>query len=332
MSKTLIIAEAGVNHNGELDKAKKLIDVAANARVDYVKFQTFKAENLLTSYAEKAPYQKELTESKESQFDMIKKLELSKELHVELIEYCDKKNIKFLSSPFDIESLHLLIELGIDVVKVPSGEIVNYPLLREIGKSKLPVIMSTGMSTLSDIEAGIKVLNAFGTEELTLLHCNTEYPTPYEDINLSAMDTIRDAFKLRVGYSDHSLGIETPIAAVARGACVIEKHFTLDKDLPGPDHKASLEPDELKSMVNAIRNIEVAIGNGIKSPSKSESKNLNAARKSIVANSSIAAGEMFTEENLAVKRPGTGISPMRWSEIVGRVSKKTFYKDEMIEI
>lgn len=332
MTRTMIIAEAGVNHNGDLDMAKALIDAAADAGADYVKFQTFKAENLLTSYAQKAPYQKELTESDESQFDMIKKLELSVELHKVLKEYCEMKSIKFMSSPFDIQSLELLIDLNVDFIKIPSGEIVNYPLLRAIGKSNKPVIMSTGMANLSDIESAITVLREFGTTELTILHCNTEYPTPFSDVNLNAMDAIGAAFKLPVGYSDHTIGIEVPIAAVAKGAIVIEKHFTIDKSLPGPDHKASLDPVELKQMVNAIRNIELCLGHGIKSPSSSESKNMTAARKSIVAKCEIRPGEQFTEDNLAVKRPGNGISPMQWNHIIGKESARSYQKDEMIEI
>lgn len=332
MSNIIIIAEAGVNHNGSIDRAKKLIDAAAEAGADYVKFQTFKAENLLTKYAQKAPYQKELTNQDENQYEMIKKLELSKQLHLELVRYCNEKDIKFMSSPFDVESLNMLIELDVNFIKVPSGEIVNYPLLRAIGKTQKKVVLSTGMATIGEVDAALEVLRTFGSKKIILLQCNTEYPTPYEDVNLNAMDSLKGAFHLQVGYSDHSLGIEVPIAAAAKGACIIEKHFTIDKELPGPDHKASLNPKELKEMVQAIRHIERALGSGVKAPSSSEKGNMNAARKSIVAACSIKAGEYFSEENLAVKRPGTGISPMRWTEVVGHVASRDFSKDEMIEI
>ncbi len=328
----IIIAEAGVNHNGKLEIAKELIDVAAAAGADYVKFQTFKAENLLTEYAQKAPYQKALTQGDESQFEMIKKLELSKALHMSLRQYCIEKGIRFMSSPFDIESLALLMELDVDFIKIPSGEIVNYPLLREIGRTGKPVVLSTGMSNIEDVESAVRVLREYGATEITLLQCNTEYPTPYEDVNLKAMDTLKDTFQMPVGYSDHSLGIEVPIAAAARGAVIIEKHFTVDKTLAGPDHQASLEPDELYHMVKAIRNIELCIGTGEKVPSASEVKNVSAARKSIVASRKIKSGEIFSEENLTVKRPGTGVSPMRWRDVVGCSAKKDFEKDEMIEI
>ena len=332
MTRTMIIAEAGVNHNGSMEFAKRLIDAASEADVDYVKFQTFKAENLLTEYAEKAPYQREATGAEESQFEMIKKLELSKEMHTALKAYCEKKNVKFVSSPFDVKSLDLLVELGVDFIKVPSGEIINFPFLKAIGKTALPVILSTGMSTLADVEAAMHVLIENGTRDLTLLHCNTEYPTPYDDVNLKAMDTLRESFKVPVGYSDHSLGIEVPIAAVARGAVVIEKHFTLDKTLPGPDHRASLDPSELKAMVQAIRNVESCLGDGIKKPSKSEKRNMRIARKSIVAKCDIELGEVFSDQNLSVKRPGTGISPMQWEQVVGKKAAKAFKKDELIEL
>ncbi|WP_430883968.1 N-acetylneuraminate synthase [Fusibacter sp. JL216-2] len=332
MTKTMIIAEAGVNHNGDIDLAKALIDIAADAGVDYVKFQTFKAESLLTSYAQKAPYQLGESGDDESQFDMLKRLELSADLHRVLIEYCNKKGVKFMSSPFDIQSLQLLVDLDVDFIKIPSGEIVNYPLLREIGLTKKPVVMSTGMSTLEDVELAIEVLRKHGTRELTVLHCNTEYPTPYKDVNLKAMNTINEVFGVPVGYSDHTLGIEVSVAAVARGASVIEKHFTIDKSLPGPDHKASLDPDELRALVSAIRNIEQSIGDGIKKPSLSETKNMIAARKSIVAKCNIMQGDVFSEENLTVKRPGSGLSPMMWNDVIGKVAKENINKDEMIKL
>lgn len=332
--KTFIIAEAGVNHNGSIELAKKLVDVAVEAGADAVKFQTFKTENVVSKFAPKAEYQQKTTSKDETQFEMIKKLELSFSDFEELKTYCDKKGIVFLSTPFDIESARFLKELGLEIFKIPSGEITNYPLLREIGSYGKKVILSTGMADLGEIEDALDVLIESGTkrENITVLHCNTEYPTPFEDANLKAMITIKEAFKVEVGYSDHTQGIELPIAAVALGAKVIEKHFTLDKNLPGPDHKASLEPHELKQMVQAIRNIEKALGDGIKKPSKSEIKNLPIARKSIVAKRSIKKGEIFTEENLTVKRPGNGISPMRWNEIIGKEAKKDFLEDDIIEI
>ncbi|MCT4593963.1 MAG: N-acetylneuraminate synthase [Anaeromicrobium sp.] len=332
MNNVLIIAEAGVNHNGSLETAKRLIDKAKEAGVDIVKFQTFKAEKLVSKYAEKADYQKETTDASESQFSMIKKLELDLDMHKELIGYCNLKNIKFLSTPFDVDSVQLLVELGLDIIKIPSGEITNLPYLRAIGKLRKQVILSTGMATLGEIEEALNALRENGTDDITVLHCNTEYPTPIEDVNLSAMNTIEEAFKVNVGYSDHTLGVEIPIAAVAMGASVIEKHFTLDKRMEGPDHKASLSPGELKEMVQAIRNIERALGDGIKRPSKSELKNRDIARKSIVANCKIKKGEVFTEANLTIKRPGNGISPMRWDNIIGKISNKDYKEDELIEI
>ena len=327
-----IIAEAGVNHNGSLELAKKLVDVAVEAGADAVKFQTFKAKNLVSKEAKKAKYQVENTGSNESQYEMLKKLELGFDEFVELKEYCDEKGIMFLSTPFDFESIEFLDSLGLEIFKIPSGEITNYPYLREIAKLKKRVILSTGMANMCEIEQALDVMEKFGTkrENIIVLHANTEYPTPMEDVNLKAMLSIKEAFKVNVGYSDHTLGIEVPIAAVAMGAVVIEKHFTLDKNMEGPDHKASLEPDELKAMVKAIRNIEIALGNGIKKPSKSESKNIEIARKVIVAKRDIKKGEKFSEENLTVKRAGKGINPMRWEEIIGRESNKNYTREERI--
>ena len=334
MNKTLIIAEAGVNHNGNLEIAHKLIDAAKEAGADYVKFQTFKSEKVVSRFAEKADYQKETTSSNESQLEMVKKLELGVDAHHDLMVYCKHSGIEFLSTPFDLDSIELLHQLGLSIFKVPSGEITNYPYLKALAKFNKKIIISTGMATLGEIEDALIVLTENGTDyhNITILHCNTEYPTPFEDVNLRAMQTIRQAFELPVGYSDHTRGIEVPIAAVALGAVVIEKHFTLDRNLPGPDHKASLEPDELKMMVSAIRNIEQALGHGIKCPSPSEKKNLPIARKSIVAACTIKKGEAFTEENITTKRPGNGVSPMRWDEILGLKAKKKFEADENIVI
>lgn len=332
MEKVFIIAEAGVNHNGDIGLAKKLIDKASEAGADAVKFQSFKAEKLVTKGAKKAEYQEKTTDIKENQFQMIKKLELDYEKHRELTDYCKSKNILFLSSPFDLESIDLLDDLGLDIFKIPSGEITNLPYLKKIATLKKKVILSTGMGNLGEIEKALDILRLLGTQDITVLHCNTEYPTPMEDVNLLAMNTIKDAFKVKVGYSDHTLGIEVPIAAVALGAIVIEKHFTLDKNMEGPDHKASLEPEELKEMVKSIRNIEKALGDGIKTPTKSESKNIDIARKSIVAAKGIAKGEVLTESNITVKRPGDGISPMRWDEVIGRIAIRDFKEDELIEI
>ena len=331
-SSTLIIAEAGVNHNGSINTAKKLIDVAADAGADIVKFQTFTAESLMTANAEKAEYQQNLSNNSESQFEMIKKLELKREAHEELIQYCNKEDIKFLSTAFDHASIDLLYELDIPLYKVPSGEITNLPYLRHIGGMGKPVILSTGMATLKEVEDALNIIEESGTPkgEIIVLHCNTEYPTPMKDVNLKAMLTIRNKLGVKVGYSDHTLGIEIPIAAVALGATVIEKHFTLDRNLPGPDHRASLEPDELKAMVKAIRNIEKAMGNGIKTPSASEIKNIPIARKSIVAKISINNRELFTEDNLTVKRPGTGLSPMKWDSLLGRESDRDYEIDDFI--
>lgn len=332
MNKVFIIAEAGVNHNGNIDLAKQLIDKAAKAGADAIKFQSFKAEKLVTKNAKKAEYQEDTTGVGENQFQMIKRLELDYDKHKELMDYCKVRGILFLSSPFDLESIDLLDNLGLEIFKIPSGEIINLPYLRKIGALKKRVILSTGMSNLGDIEKALDILKTEGTTDVIVLHCNTEYPTPMEDVNLNAMNTIKDAFKVDVGYSDHTLGIEVPIAAVALGANVIEKHFTMDKNMEGPDHRASLEPDELKAMVEAIRNIELALGDGVKRLSESEKKNINIARKSIVANNSIKKGEIFTTENITIKRPGDGISPMRWDEIVGQISNKDYEEDELIEI
>jgi len=331
---TIIIAEAGVNHNGSMGSAKRLIDVAVEVGADYVKFQTFKAETLVTQSADKAEYQKELTGEDETQFDMIKKLELDRKAHEELMDYCVQKGIKFLSTAFDHDSIDLLAELNILLYKIPSGEITNLPYLRHIGGKGKPIIMSTGMSTLDEVRDALNVLIESGAkkDKITILHCNTEYPTPMEDVNLKAMLTIRDELGVNIGYSDHTLGIEVPIVAVAMGATVIEKHFTLDRNLPGPDHAASLEPHELKEMVSAIRNIEKAIGNGMKKPSPSEIKNIPIVRKSIVAKKSIKKYEKFSEENLTVKRPGTGISPMKWDTVILQKAKEDFNKDDLIEI
>jgi len=330
---TIIIAEAGVNHNGSIETAKRLIDVAIVAGADYVKFQTFKAETLVTQTADKAEYQKELTNTNESQFEMIKKLELDRKTHEELINYCEQKDMKFLSTAFDHDSIDLLAELDIPIFKIPSGEITNLPYLRHIGKMRKPIIMSTGMSTLGEVRNALNILIESGAEkeQITILHCNTEYPTPMEDVNLKAMITIRDELDVNIGYSDHTLGIEVPVAAVAMGATVIEKHFTLDRTLPGPDHAASLEPDELKEMVNSIRNIEKAMGDGVKKPSPSETENIPIARKSIVARKPIKKGELFTENNLTVKRPGNGISPMEWDDVIGSKANIDYKIDQTIK-
>ena len=332
MNKVFIIAEAGVNHNGSIDLAKKLIDVASESGVDAVKFQTFKAENLVSKNAQKADYQKQTTDKNESQFDMIKKLELDVDTHKELMAYCKSKNIMFLSTPFDHDSIDLLSDLGLEIFKIPSGEITNLPYLRHIGRLNKKVILSTGMADIGEIEDALDVLIAAGTkkENITVLHANTMYPTSMEDVNLKAMVTIGNTFDVAFGYSDHTLGIEVDIAAVAMGACCIEKHFTLDKTMEGPDHKASLEPDELKAMVKAIRNIELALGSCVKKPSKSEIPNIQIARKSIVAKMDIKKGEILSENNLAIKRPGNGINPMRWDEIVGSISTKDYKEDELI--
>ena len=327
-----IIAEAGVNHNGSIELAKKLIDVASKSGANAVKFQTFKAEKLVSKNAKKANYQKQTTNKAESQFDMLKKLELDLDIHKELISYCKTKNIMFLSTPFDHDSIELLSDLGLEIFKIPSGEITNLPYLRHIGKLNKKVILSTGMADIGEIEDALDILINAGTkkENITVLHANTMYPTPMEDVNLKAMVTIGNTFDIAFGYSDHTLGIEVDIAAVAMGACCIEKHFTLDCTMEGPDHKASLEPDELKSMVSAIRNIELALGSSIKKPSKSEIPNMQIARKSIVAKMDIKKGDKLSEENITIKRPGNGINPMRWDEIVGTIATKDYKEDELI--
>lgn len=333
MKHTLIIAEAGVNHNGSIVMAKQLIDAAAIAGVDYVKFQTFKAEKLVTKDAKQADYQQR-NAADDSQYSMLKKLELSEAQHEELIAYCMEKGVKFLSTAFDMESVEYLHSLRLGLWKIPSGEITNYPYLKAIAQYGKPVILSTGMCEMEDVQNAVDVLCKHGLkkEQITVLHCNTEYPTPMQDVNLKAMQEIKDAIGVKVGYSDHTQGIEVPIAAVALGAEVIEKHFTLDRTLPGPDHKASLEPNELKAMVDAIRNIEQALGDGRKHVSESERKNMAIARKSIVAARDINHGEMLTEDNLCVKRPGNGISPMRWEDVIGTCAKRDFKADELIEL
>jgi len=328
-----IIAEAGVNHNGSIELAKKLIDVAVEAGVDAVKFQTFKAENLVSKDAQKAKYQQEnMQDSNSSQFNMLKKLELDTDTHKRLMLYCKQRDIMFLSTPFDLESIKLLDDLGLEIFKIPSGEITNLPYLRDIGALNKRVILSTGMADIGEIEDALDILIEAGTkrENITILHANTMYPTPIEDVNLRAMVTIGKTFDIAYGYSDHTLGIAVPIGAVAMGANIIEKHFTLDKTMEGPDHKASLEPRELKAMVEAIRDIEVALGSSIKKPTPSERPNIEIARKSIVTNCDIKKGEILDESNLATKRPAKGISPMRWDEIIGTIAYKDYREDELI--
>jgi len=337
MTHVTIIAEAGVNHNGSIDLAKQLIDKAVDAGVDIIKFQTFKSEKLVSKSARQAEYQKKNIgkKSDDSQLSMLKKLELSAEDHEVLIGYCKERGIKFFSTAFDMDSIEYLHSLNLGLWKIPSGEITNYPFLKRIASYNERTILSTGMCDLQDVRAAVDALykNGLSKDNLTLLHCNTEYPTPFEDVNLKAMDALRKEFGVEVGYSDHTKGIEVPIAAVALGASVIEKHFTLDRNMEGPDHKASLEPDELKAMVSAIRNIEKAVdGDGTKHVSESERKNITIARKSIVAAFDIKKGEVFTEENLTVKRPGNGISPMRWEEVIGTKAIRSFAEDELIEL
>lgn len=335
MNHTIIIAEAGVNHNGSIELAKLLIDEAVESGVDYIKFQTFKSENLVTRTAKQADYQKKnIGDSDNSQYNMLKELELSEEQHFELIEYCNKKGIKFFSTAFDMDSIDFLTSLNLGLWKIPSGELTNYPYVKKIASFGEPVILSTGMSSTEEISDTVNLLVSCGLpkEKITILHCNTEYPTPMCDVNLLAMNSIKKRFQTEIGYSDHTVGIEVPIAAVALGAKVIEKHFTLDRNLPGPDHKASLEPSELKAMVSAIRNIEQALGSEEKKVSSSEMKNKAVARKSIVAAKAIKAGEMFSEENLTVKRPGIGISPLKWESVIGQVAIRDFEQDELIEL
>jgi N,N'-diacetyllegionaminate synthase len=332
--KTIVIAEAGVNHNGDMATAKKLIEAAALAGADIVKFQSFKAEKLTIKNAKKADYQITTTGEAESQYDMLRKLELSVVHHELLISECQRHEIGFLSTAFDPDSFDMLVEMGVKQVKIPSGELTNLPLLRYVTRLGLPVMLSTGMATLGEIEAAIEAIEKAGTSRdlITVLHCTTEYPTPMEDVNLRAMVSMMHAFGVSVGYSDHTPGIEIPLAAVALGATIIEKHFTLDRNLPGPDHKASLEPHELKKMVEGIRNVELALGDGVKRPSPSELKNKPIARKSLVAIRPISTGEAFSAENIGAKRPGTGLSPMLWDEIVGRTATKDFAIDELISL
>jgi N,N'-diacetyllegionaminate synthase len=332
---TLIIAEAGVNHNGSIAIAKQLVDRAVDAGVDIIKFQTFKSEKLVSKSARQAEYQqRNIGKKDEGQYAMLKRLELSEQAHEELIAYCKERNIRFFSTAFDMDSIDYLHSLNLGLWKIPSGEITNYPYLKKIAQYGEPIILSTGMCESQDIANALKVLldNGVKKEQITILHCNTEYPTPMQDVNLRAMLTIEKEFGVKVGYSDHTKGIEVPIAAVALGATVIEKHFTLDRTMEGPDHKASLEPDELKAMVSAIRNIEQALGDGEKHVSASEAKNIEIARKSIVAACNIRKGELLTEQNLTVKRPGNGISPMRWEEVLGTVATKDYQEEEMIQL
>lgn len=326
----MIIAEAGVNHNGSMALAKKMVEEAKRAGADYIKFQTFVPEKLVSQFAEKAEYQKKTTGSDQSQLEMLQKLALTQQDFIELQKYCKEVGIGFISTPFDLDSIAFLGGLEMDFWKLPSGEITNLPYLEAIAHTGRKVIMSTGMCEMEEIQAAIRVLETNGAEDITVLHCNTEYPTPFSDVNLLAMKQMAEVLKKPIGYSDHTVGIEVPIAAAALGAVVIEKHFTLDKSMEGPDHKASLEPEELKAMSDAIRNIEAALGNGEKAPSDSEKKNMAVARKSIVASKNIRAGEIFTEDNLTVKRPGTGISPMKWHEILGTRAKRDYFADELI--
>ena len=330
MKKVLIIAEAGVNHNGDLNLAKKLIEQAAKAGADIVKFQTFKAEDCVSIKAKKAKYQLENTAKDESQLEMIKKLELSREVHFELMKHCKKHNIAFLSTPFDLESVEFLQSLDLSYFKIPSGEITNLPYLKAVARCKKKVLLSTGMANLAEIEAALEILRKNGSKDITLLHCTTEYPAPFEEVNLNAIKTLKEAFKLKVGYSDHTKGIVVALGAVALGAVVIEKHFTLDKTMEGPDHKASLEPSELKELCEGVRVLEKALGNGIKKASKSEAKNIIIARKSLVAKCEIKKGDKFSEKNLTTKRPGSGISAMRYDEFLGKRAMRDYQKDELI--
>ncbi|QDT03504.1 N,N'-diacetyllegionaminic acid synthase [Rubripirellula lacrimiformis] len=333
LPRSIVIAEAGVNHNGDLNLAMQLIDAAAGAGADYVKFQTFIAAELVTQSAPKAQYQSDNDDTSDSQLQMLKKLELSAEDHHRLIQHCVARQIKFLSTGFDLASEKFLDGMSLDWTKIPSGEITNVPYLRRMGSANRPILLSTGMATLAEVDYAIEVLESSGADRsrIITLHCTTQYPTPYEEVNLRAMQTMGCALGTRWGYSDHTLGIEIPIAAVALGAIVIEKHFTLDRKLPGPDHAASLEPDELKQMVASIRHVESALGDGIKRPSVSEVPNRPVARKSIVAATGIRAGETFGEHNLTVKRPGTGISPTQWDQVVGRVAQRDYQPDEQVQ-
>jgi N,N'-diacetyllegionaminate synthase len=332
--RTFIIAEAGVNHNGRIDLAKRMIDAAVQAGADAIKFQTFTPEKIVSKKAPKAEYQKKTTDKEESQLEMLKKLALDADAHRELVGYCTKKGIMFLSTPFDLGSIDLLNDLGLEIFKIPSGEITNLPYLRKIGSLKKKIIMSSGMADMKEIDKAMQILIEGGASKrnITLLQCNTEYPTPFKDVNLLAMITMKNTLGVRVGYSDHTLGIEMPVAAVALGAKIIEKHFTLDRKMKGPDHKASLEPKELEAMVTAIRNVEIALGNGTKKPSPSDIKNRAIVRKSIVASREIKKGDIFTEKNITSKRPGTGISPMKWYDVIGRKAKRNFKADELITL
>lgn len=332
MSRVYIIAEAGVNHNGDLEIAKKMISAAKQAGADAIKFQTFFAENLVTKEAQMARYQQQNTGRKETQFEMLKKLELSYGDYEILKKMCDEENIEFLSTPFDIESIEILQKLNVRKFKIPSGEVTNYPYLVQIAQTEKPIIMSSGMCTWDELTEAVNVLKEYGAKDISLLHCTTEYPAPFNDVNLKVMEAMKNKFKVKVGYSDHTKGIEIAIAAAALGAEIIEKHFTLDKNLEGPDHKASLEPLELEAMVQAIRNVEKAKGNDKKVPSEAELRNMVVVRKSIVAKRDIKAGEIFSEENLTTKRPATGISPMMWKAIIGQKAMRDFMKDEQIEL
>lgn len=328
----LIIAEAGVNHNGSLELAKRMADVAKEAGADIVKYQTAVPELVISRFAPKAEYQKDTTGEAESQLEMVKKIHFGFDAHRELKKYCDSIGIKYLSTPFDMDSIDFLAEMDMPVWKIPSGEVTNLPYLEKVAKLHKPIVMSTGMCEISEIKDALEILEKNGAREITILHCNTEYPTPLKDANVRAMLDIKANFGTKVGYSDHTLGLEAPLAAVALGATVVEKHFTLDKNMEGPDHQASMNPDELKALVKAIRNTELALGDGVKRVTESEAKNKDVARKSIVAKVPVKAGEVFTVDNITVKRPGSGISPMRWYEVLGKTAKRDFSLDELIEL
>lgn len=332
MNRTIIIAEAGVNHNGDLELAKQMVRAAKKSGADIIKFQTARLESLVSKYAPMAEYQKENTGRVESQMDMLKRLLLPYDDFAILAHYCDEEGIQFLSTPFDIDSVDFLASLGCKLWKIPSGEITNLPYLERIGREQQPIILSTGMSTLNEVQEAINVLQGSGAGKITLLHCTTEYPAPFETVNLKAMLTLKEKFQTDVGYSDHTMGMEIPVAAVAMGAKVIEKHFTLSRSMEGPDQKASLEPEEFKFMVSAIRNIELAMGDGEKKPVQSEMVNMTVARKSIIARRAITKGEILTEENITTKRPGSGLSPMKWYEVLGSKATRDFKEDELIEL
>lgn len=332
MKKVYIIAEAGVNHNGDINTAKRLVKAAKEAGADVVKFQTFRSDHLASKYAQKAEYQLHTTDEKETQKEMLKKLELTYDMHVELIQHCREVGIDFLSTPFDMDSIELLERVGMNLYKIPSGEITNLPYLRKIGSLKKPVILSSGMSTMEEVREAVKILKENGATDVSVLHCNTQYPTPMTDVNLKVINSMKKELGICVGYSDHTQGIEVPIAAVAMGAEIIEKHFTLDRTMEGPDHRASLEPDELKAMIKAIRNIEKALGDSEKKPTPSEKNNIIVVRKSIVARRRIETGEIFSDDNITTKRPGNGLSPMLWDSVVGTASKRKYEEDELIEL